>query len=200
MAASAMVLMLAPWMGMAQAASGQTSDAEPPLRVIAPEDQPTKEQLARMFEAMRLKEQMAAVMKQMPAMMQQQVSAQLKSMQQKFPGTALSADQRAAFDKMMKKYMDKAFNLYPADEMIADIGTIYQKHLSREDVDAYIAFYQSPAGQHLLDISPVIMKEYMPLVMSRMQERTEALTDEMIEDFGNFAKAVGVDPNSPMKN
>lgn len=159
------------------------AQADPPVRVIAPEDQPTKEQLARLFDAMKLKQQMAAMMKSLPAMMQQQVSQQMKSMTANMPGGSITPEQQEALEKLTKKYMDKAFSLYPADEMIADMSSIYQRHLSKEDVDAMIAFYASPAGQHLLELSPVVMKEYMPLVMGRMQERTKALTDEMMKDM-----------------
>jgi len=47
----------------------------------------------------------------------------------------------------------------------------YQKYLTRSDVDGIIALYSSPAGQRLLDIQPVIMQEYLPLVMQRMMDR-----------------------------
>ena len=69
--------------------------------------------------------------------------------------------------KVMSKYVGKAMDLYPADEMLADMTAIYQRHLSKDDVDGLIAFYSSPAGQHLLDAQPVIAKEYMPMVMSQ---------------------------------
>jgi len=83
----------------------------------------------------------------------------------------------------MKKYMERALSLYPPDEMIADLSGIYQRHLSKEDVDGIIAFYSSPAGQHMVELAPVAMKEYMPLVMGRMQERSKALAEEMKKDM-----------------
>ena len=159
------------------------AQAETQARVIAPDDQPSNEQLARLFEVMQLKQQLANMTKTLPAMIQQQVSQQLKSMTASMPAGSITPEQQAAFDKIMKKYMDKAMSLYPADEMIADMSGIYQRHLSKEDVDAMIAFYVSPAGQHLLELSPVAMKEYLPLVMSKMQSRSKALTDEMTKDM-----------------
>ena len=160
--------------------------AETQARVIAPDDQPSHEQLARLFEVMQLKQQLANMTKTLPAMMQQQISQQMKSMTTSMPGGSMTPEQQAAFDKLMKKYMEKAMSLYPADEMIADMSSIYQRHLSKEDVDTMIAFYVSPAGQHLLELTPVAMKEYIPLVMGKMQERTKALTDEMKKDMGTI--------------
>jgi hypothetical protein len=55
-------------------------------------------------------------------------------------------------------------------------------------VDAFIAFYATPAGQHLLDAQPAIMQEYMPLVMSRMQVRSKALSEEMMKEVGDILK------------
>jgi hypothetical protein len=100
----------------------------------------------------------------------------------------------------MKKYMEKAMSLYPADERIADLSGIYQRHLSREDVESVIAFYSSPAGQHMLELSPAVMKEYVPLVMSRMQERSKALTDEMKKDMKDTVPGWVPPANGPAAN
>jgi hypothetical protein len=159
------------------------AQAEPQLRVIPPDDQPSKEQMARLFDAMRLRQQMANMTKTLPAMIQQQVSQQIKSLTANTSGTPLTAEQQAAVDQLMKKYMERALSLYPPDEMIADLSGIYQRHLSKEDVDGIIAFYSSPAGQHMVELAPVAMKEYMPLVMGRMQERSKALAEEMKKDM-----------------
>ena len=67
--------------------------------------------------------------------------------------------------------MERASDLYKSDEMIADMTALYQKYLTRSDVDGIIAFYSSSAGQRLLDIQPVIMQEYLPIVMQRMMDR-----------------------------
>jgi len=177
-------LAIAPGLAMGQAAPVAAEDAAKAAPVIPVEDQPTNEQMTKLFQAMRLKEQRAAMLKQLPAMMQQQVTAQMKSMEENLPGgSPIPPEQKETIQKLTSKYMDKALNLYPADEMIADMSAIYQKHLSREDVEAMIAFYVSPAGQHLLELSPVVMKEYMPMVMQRMQARTKVLSDEMAKDF-----------------
>jgi len=127
--------------------------------------------------------------KMLPTVVQQQMHAQMKEILASVPSaTQPTADQQAAIDKLMNKYMEKALSIYPLDEMIDDAVTVYQRHVSRSDVDAYIAFYSSPPGQHLLDAQPVIMHEYMPMVMQRVEERSKELNDEMVKDLQGFLK------------
>lgn len=165
---------------------------------ISVDQQPTKEQLAKLFEVMRLREQMQTVLKQMPAMIQQQMKAQMADMVSKLPGAKqLTPEQQATVDKMMGKYMQKALEIYPVSEMLEDMGSIYQRHLSRTDVDAFIAFYQSPAGEHLLDAQPAIMQEYMPLVMSHVQGRSKELNEELIKDMAEMAKSMAPTGTTP---
>jgi hypothetical protein len=194
-------LALVPGLAFGQTQADQPATTAEPAATTTPLDQqPTKEQLAKLFEVMRLREQMQSVMKMMPALIQQQVQAQAKEMAPKLPGGGqLTPEQQAAFEKLMKNFMEKALNLYPADEMIADMASIYQRHMTREDVDAYIAFYGTPAGQHLLDLQPVIMKEYMPLVMNRMQERVKGLVEEQKKEMDEFMKSCEAPANTPAK-
>jgi hypothetical protein len=184
-----MGLVLAPCVAIAQATADQSATpAAVAAPTVPPDQQPTKEQLAKLFEVMRIRQQMEGVMKMMPAMVQQQVQAQVKDMTSKLSGGAPTPEQQAALQKVLDKFMQKAFSLYPVNEMIDDMSGLYQRHLTRSDVDAFIAFYASPAGQHLLDAQPAIMQEYMPLVMSRMQVRSKALNEELAREMEEIAK------------
>ena len=156
------------------------SQSKPQVGAVAPGDEPTDAQLARLIEAMRMREQMAGMMKQFTGIIQQQITEQVKESQAALPsGQALTSKQQEEMTALINEYMEKAMNLYRVDEMIQDLSAIYKRHLSREDVDGMIAFYSSPAGQHMIDILPVIMREYTPLAMNRVQERMAALTQEM---------------------
>jgi hypothetical protein len=166
---------------------------------IPPDQQPTKEQLAKLFEVMHVREQVATVMQVFPAMIQQQVRQQEQEMTASLPESAkLTPEQQAALDKLTGRYLEKAMNLYPVDEMLDDMAAIYQRHFTRADVDAYIAFYNTPAGQHLLQMTPIIMQEYMPVVMQRVQERSKDLSAEMSKELADllksFAPAAGAPP------
>jgi len=178
------ILLLLPTAGLAQAApEAAPNSSAPAASTIAPADQATKEQLAKLFEAMRIRDQMQSMRRIIPTAVESQLKEQMQAMMaQNSSGPKLTADQREQFDRLMQKYMEKAVNLYPIDEMLADMTVLYQHYLTREDVDAMIAFYGSTAGQHLLDAQPKIAREYMPLVMQRMSERTKVLTAEMMKD------------------
>lgn len=180
---------LAPW-ALAQAPASQP-EATPAVAPVIPQDQQaTKEQLAKLFEVMRLREQLASVTKMMPALMQNQMQEQFRQMQKDHPEMkSVSEEQQQAFAKVMGKYMEKVMSIYTSDEMIADMTTIYQKYLTRSDVDGIIAFYGSPAGQHMLAMQPMIVKESMNISMKRVQERIKPLIDEMTKEMEGVVKS-----------
>ena len=173
--------------------SGQTATASPDQ--VAPskipvDQQATKEQLAKLFEVMRVREQMKSVMNMLQQQVQQQVQTQVQEMTAKTPGASrMTPEQQVAFEKVMKRYTEKALNIYPVDEMIADISEVYQRHVSAADVDAFIAFFNSPAGQHFMDEQPAIMKEYMPRVMERVSERSKDLNIELTKELSAVVKS-----------
>jgi hypothetical protein len=182
-------LALAPW-AVAQAPASQP-EATPAVAPAIPEDQQaTREQLAKLFEVVRLREQLASVTKMMPALMQRQMQEQFKQMQKDHPEMkSMTEEQQQATAKVMGKYMEKVMNIYTSDEMIADMSSIYQKYLTRSDVDGIIAFYTSPAGQHMLDAQPMIMKESMTMAMQRVQDRIKPLIDGMTREMEDAVKS-----------
>jgi hypothetical protein len=148
------------------------------------EDQATQEQIERLFQVMRVRPQTESLLKQMSTMMQQQISQGMKDGSNALPADKQPTPERlAARQKVMATLMDRAMHMYTMDEMLADMTPIYQRHVSRSDIEAFIAFFGSSAGQHFLDQQPLIVKDYMPLVMSRVQEKSEALTQEMKKDL-----------------
>jgi hypothetical protein len=156
-------------------------------RTIAPGDQASSEQVAKLFEVMRIQEQVQSMRQMVPSMVQQQIQAAMKQTEANLPsGTKLTPEQRSAMEKVMTKYVGKALDLYPSSEMLTDMTGIYQRHLSKDDVDGLITFYASPAGQHLLDAQPLIAREFMPIVMSKVQERSQAMTKEMAKEMAEI--------------
>ena len=90
-----------PSAALAQAPAGQTVDT--PARAvpaaIPADQQATKEQLANLFELMRVRELVASLRKTLPALMQQQITAQMKQMQQNNPALASLTEQQQAISK-----------------------------------------------------------------------------------------------------
>jgi hypothetical protein len=113
-------------------------------------------------------------------------------MKKDYPQTSsMTEDQQQAMSKVMASFMERTMTLYPADEMIADVTALYQKHLSRPDVEATIVFYSSPAGQHVLDMVPAVMQELLPTVMQKTQERMKPLILEMTKQMAEIATSAG---------
>ena len=56
-------------------------------------------------------------------------------------------------------------------------------------MEGLITFYSSPAGQHLLDAQPVIAQEYMPMVMGKVGQRSQAMTKEMMKEMAEVVPA-----------
>jgi hypothetical protein len=170
------------------ATSMASPDSTPPA--IPPDQQPTKQQLAKLFEVMKFREQTASMMQMLTGMIQQQVRQQEKELTANQPASAnLTPEQQAALDGVMNRFLAKALNLFTVDEMLDDMAAIYQRNFTREDVNAYIAFYSTPAGQHLLKTTPVIMQEYMPVVMQRVQERSKDLTAELSKEIADVLRS-----------
>jgi len=196
--------MFAGWPAHAQAftvePSGALAQQQPETPAIPPEDQATKEQLAKLFDVMRIREQVQSVRKMVPLMVEEQIKEQAKALTaQVSPKANLTPEKRAELQKLAEKYVDKAVNIYPVDEMLNDMTSIYQRYLTREDIDAMIAFYSSTAGQHLLDAQPKIAREYMPMVMQRVRERTKDLTAEMMKEAAEITATQKSAPAQPAK-
>jgi hypothetical protein len=177
-----------------------TPAAQSATATVPVEDQATKEQIARLFEVMRVRQQVETMKSMMSSMIQQQVKQRAKSLETTLPeGSDRTPEQKAAVEKLMNRYMDKALNIYPIEEMLNDVATVYQKHISRSDVESFIAFYSSTPGQHLLDAQPLIAKEFMPIVTQRVQERTKELTDEITRDVNELMKSSGAEQTDKPK-
>lgn len=169
-------------------AGAQETSTAPAIAVIPEDQQATKEQLARLIEVMRVKQQMSSMTRTMPGIMQQQFQQQMEQMKKEYPQMAsLSEEQQQAMSKVMHSFMEQAMSLYSSDEVTADVAALYQKHLSRPDVEATIVFYSSPTGQHVLDMVPAVMQELLPTVMQKMQERMKPLILEMTKQMAEIA-------------
>ncbi|HMG87411.1 MAG TPA: DUF2059 domain-containing protein [Terracidiphilus sp.] len=186
--------------GSAQATEPAGTATSTQLSTVAANQEPTKEQLAKLFDVMRIREQMQSMRQIVPGMVSQQIRGAMKQTEADLPaGTKLTPEQHQQMQDVMSKYVGKAMDLYPADEMMADMTTIYQQHLSKDDVDGLIAFYSSPAGQHLLNAQPVIAKEYMPMVMEKVTERSQAMTKEMMKEMAEIVPAKQAAPKPAAK-
>jgi len=164
-------------------------DSKPEAAPAIPvEDQATPDQVERLLQVMRVRQQTELAIKQMSAMMRQQVEQGMRSGEADLPADKKpTPEQSAARQALMSKFMDRAMHMYTVDQMLADMTPIYQRHISKSDIEAFIAFFGSSSGQRFLDQQPLIAKEYMPLVMARVQEKSKELTEEMKKEMDELS-------------
>lgn len=191
-AAIGFVLVMVPWSAGGQALADQpaksfTATPMTPMQAstaVPVDQQPTKEQLVKLFDLIRTREQMESITKIFPEIMQQQMAAQMRRMQQEHPEIApMTEMQQQVVKKVMNKFMGRLLDLYRFDEMIEDMAGLYRKHMTSSDVEGIINFYSSPAGQHWLDVQPAMLREYLPLALERMQDRVRPLMDEILKEM-----------------
>jgi len=150
-----------------------------------PEDQqPSKEQVAELMDVMQVQDQVDSMMSMLPAMMEHQMHAQISAYVAALPGgKSLTPEQQTKIEKLTQKYIEKAVNIYPQTEMVADLSVRYQHHLNNGDVESLISFFGSDAGQHYLEVQPAIMKEYLPTVTERIAGRSKDLNSELKKEL-----------------
>lgn len=145
------------------------------------------EQLLVSMHMDRLTDQMMSVAK---AMSQQAI--------QQTPGYhQMTPEQK----RITVEYQDKIFKLI-TDEMgwkamEPDVADLYAKNFTDDEINAMVAFYQSPAGQAMVEKLPQITQESMALTQQRMvqlQPKLQALTKEMQQ---KLAEAKGSGKSAP---
>jgi hypothetical protein len=147
---------------------------------------PSKEDVLRFFALMHLNERMHQLMDGMKAGMKTGAEAALKAKIANPPVTLMQKVDAIA---------DGVFGDMPFDEMLDAMVPIYQKHLSKSDLDAIVAFYSSPTGQKLLKEQPAMMAEGMQAgqeVMLRhlpeLQERINTKVAELVNQELGISK------------
>jgi uncharacterized protein len=115
-------------------------------------DVPDKAEVLKFLDLMHAKAQMSQVLSGMVKQLRVGAEPGYKS---KVPDA--TPEQLAKADQLF----DGPFNEFPLDEMLDAIVPIYQKHLTKGELAAVIAFYSSPPGQKILKEMPAITAEAM---------------------------------------
>ena len=91
------------------------------------------------------------------------------------------------FEERMTRQMDDMYKKMPWDQMFDAMIPVYQKHFTKGDINALLAFYSSPTGQKLLREMPAITSEalesMMPILrnhIEEMQSKLEQETSDMV--------------------
>jgi hypothetical protein len=139
----------------------------------------TKEDIQRYLDAMHVHDMMKQMIEAMSKPLHQMVHEQYMKDQDKLP---------ADFETKMNKIMDDMMNAMPFDEMMEAMLPAYQKHFTKGDIDALIAFYSSPTGQKVLREMPAIMAESMEAAMPIAQKYTQGVAEHVQEQIAEMMK------------
>jgi hypothetical protein len=74
----------------------------------------------------------------------------------------------------MDRESEDVIKNFPLDAMLSDMVPIYQRHFTKSEIDALIAFYSSPPGQKFLHEMPAVTAETMRAVYPRIQAEVDA--------------------------
>lgn len=132
----------------------------------APDGPPSKQDVLKFFQIMQVEQQTRAVL----ANTQEQVKTMTREMIMKKAPNA-SPDQLAQVEGMM----DTMFKEYPINGILDDMVPVYQKHLTKSDLDGLITFYSSPLGQKVLREMPEMTKEAMQVSYAHIQKNMEQM-------------------------
>lgn len=86
------------------------------------------------------------------------------------------------------KFAESLFKNMPVDEMVDAMVPIYQKHLTKEDLDGILAFYASPVGQKLQREQPAMMQEGMQVGAEIGRKRFGDIMKQMDEFIAKMAQ------------
>ena len=102
----------------------------------------------------------------------------------------------ANYESKMTARMDDLFENMPWDEMLQAMAPVYQKHLTKGDIDNLVAFYSSPTGEKLLREMPAMMAESMqsatPVMLKYMDTMKQTLLKETDVMIAQSKKQSGV--------
>jgi uncharacterized protein len=128
----------------------------------------TREDVLKLFDTMHIREQMQFVL---DSVAKQQRTMVRESMKKRFPGITESELNH------MDEYTSEILKEMPFDGMLDDMIPVYQKHLTKADIDAMSAFYASPTGQKMLREMPAMTTESMQAASPRIQAMMEKVMD-----------------------
>jgi uncharacterized protein len=155
------LLVMAVCLAFAKAGATQQSPADAPA---------TREDVQKYLEVMHSREMMAQMVEAMSKPMHQMIHDQYAKDKDKLP---------ADFEARINKMMDESMKAFPWDEMMQSMVPVYQKHFTKGDLDALIAFYESPTGQKVLRELPAITAEAMQAMTPMLRKQMETMTERV---------------------
>lgn len=157
------------------------------LLAQSPADVPaTHQEIQDLFTLMHVREQVGQVMEAIAIQQRAIIHDNLKRHTPRLTRQDLARLDQFTIDIMKD---------LPIDDTVEDMIPIYQRHLTKGDVESMTTFYSSPTGQKLLREMPLMTIESMQAASPRIQ----ALMDKVMEraaEMADDAKGKSTPPRS----
>lgn len=92
------------------------------------------------------------------------------------------------FEQKEIALIDGMYKKMPLDDILQAMVPVYQKHFTKGDVDALIAFYSSPTGQKMVRELPAITSEAMTQAMPILEKYVETMQQQVQDEFAQALK------------
>ncbi len=149
--------------------------------------QARKEKVIELFQLMKTDKMMGDMMDNMNSIMGQQFGVPRDK-----TGDKVYAEYMSYVTQEGKLLMKKVVN----DDMVA----LYSKYFTNDEIQSYIDFYATTAGKKMLDLTPVIQKEFMTSFMANdmpsYQARLKTKLDELHKKYADPVAPSTVDKNT----
>ena len=139
----------------------------------------SRQDVLKLFKVMHIHDQMRSVMN---SMTKQQSALVHETMKKRYP--QMPEERLEQFDAMM----EEGIKDFPVDAIIDDLIPVYQKHWTKGDVDAMVAFYSTPTGQKILRELPTTMAEAMQAMQPIMQKKMNGMLERVQQEVAQMVK------------
>jgi hypothetical protein len=125
--------------------------------------------------------QLTKVDRQMDSVCAQMEGAMKASLQRLTKSRPLSAEEQATLDQQQAKMSAILKEELSWDKVKDQYVRAYREMFSQEEIDGLIAFYQTPAGQSLMNKQPELTNRTMAILQQRMapvMQRIQKMSEE----------------------
>jgi uncharacterized protein len=152
--------------GAAEAAKQTKSSAQKKATAKGlPAEAPTRQEVLKLFDMLQISKTMELAIQ---AAKQQSNEMAEELIEEKAP--TATPEQKQQIRQMVTEEMTQALGPQAIREMMEATVPVYQRHLSKSDLQAMMTFYSSPVGQKVLREQPAMMQESMKAAAG-IQER-----------------------------
>lgn len=145
--------------------------------------------LERLLEVTRSRAMLEAMLPQIEASQREMVA-------QMVAGQQLDDAQRARLEAILGKSTAAVRQALAWENLEQVYFDIYRRTFSAEDIDAIIAFYETPAGQRMLDKMPTLMQHTMEAVQGLMVPMLEQMQRDIAAEIAPQGEAPEAAPGS----